>query len=309
MANPPAQPKKTTTREQATAAALFPGSVTTGPTCSWCSQPHASRLCGTVKLVEDRCRIVQRAGRCFIYLRKGHISQNCRTTSRCTICKGRHHVSICSRNALPSETPLATSGSATSQPWVEPPADGLNPQAPAYAPTSLTTSLWIQTDQAILLQTVKAIAFNTRDQRASHFVRIVLVTGSQWSYITNTMKEKLPLVPDGEQCMSIMTFGSAEETPQLCKFVKVGVILREGGTQSLTLFAVPSICEPLASPPIAFCWDNFEHLSGLDLASSSDGRSRLEVDILIGSVRYWNLSTGRTRRGTNGPVAIETNLE
>ena len=108
--------------------------------------------------------------------------------------------------------------------------------------------------------------------------------------------------------MSIMTIGSVEETPQLCKFVKVGVILREGGTQSLTLFAVPSICERLASPPIAFCRDNFEHLSGLDLADSSDGCSRLEVDILIGSDQYWDLITGRTRRGTNGPVAIETKL-
>ena len=36
VVNPPAQLRKTTTREQATAAALFSGSVTTGPTCSYC---------------------------------------------------------------------------------------------------------------------------------------------------------------------------------------------------------------------------------------------------------------------------------
>ena len=94
----------------------------------------------------------------------------------------------------------------------------------------------------------------------------------------------------------------------MCKFVKVGLTLRDGETQELTLFAVPMICEPLASQPTAFCQNNYEHLSGLDLADSSDGRSRLEVDILIGSDQYWNIITGETRRGTSGPVAIGTRL-
>ena len=68
------------------------------------------------------------------------------------------------------------------------------------------------------------------------------------------------------------------------------------------------ICEPLASQTIAFCQNNYEHLSGLDLADSSDGHSRLEVDILVGSDQYWDLITGRTRRGASGPVAIDTRL-
>ena len=47
---------------------------------------------------------------------------------------------------------------------------------------------------------------------------------------------------------------------------------------------------------------------GLDLADSSDGCSRLEVDILVGSDQYWDLITGKTRRGASGPVAINTRL-
>ena len=99
-------------------------------------------------------------------------------------------------------------------------------------------------------------------------MRIVLDTGSQRSYVTNSVKEKLSLAPEGEQCMSIMTFGSNEEKPQVCKFVKVGLTLRGGETQELTLFAVPMICDPLASQPIAFCRSSYEHLSGLDLADT-----------------------------------------
>ena len=49
------------------------------------------------------------------------------------------------------------------------------------------------------------------------------------SYITNSVKEKLSFVPEGEQCVSIMTFGSNEKKPQVCEFVNVGLTLRDGG--------------------------------------------------------------------------------
>ena len=52
-------------------------------------------------------------------------------------------------------------------------------------------------------------------------VQIVLHAGSQRLYITNSVKEKLSLVPMGEQCILIMSFGLNEEKPQVCEFVKV----------------------------------------------------------------------------------------
>lgn len=238
MVNPPANSKKPTIQEQATASALFSGSSTSGPTCCYCGQPHASHSCESVKLVEDRRRILQRSGRCFVCLRKGHISRNCCANSRCTNCRGRHHVSICSKSAPLTEA-MSNASAAMSQPRSEPPTGGLNPQAPAYAPTPPTTSLWVRNDRAVLLQTARAVAFNPNDPRRSQSVRIVLDTGSQRSYVTNSVKEKLSLATEGEQCMSIMTFGSNEEKPQVCKFVKVRLTLRGGETQQLTLFAVP----------------------------------------------------------------------
>lgn len=117
------------------------------------------------------------------------------------------------------------------------------------------------------------------------------------------------MAAEGEQCMSILTFGSNQENSQVHKFVKVGLTQRNGESQQLTLFAIPTICEPLASQPIAFCQNSYKHLSGLDLADSSDGQSHLEVNILIGSDHYWDLITGKTHQGTCEPVAIERKLE
>ena len=158
--------RKPPNRKQATAATLFSGNLTSGLTCCYCGQQHTSCSCETVKLVEDRRRTLQRSGRCFVCLGKGHIFWNCRTNSRCTDCKGRHHISICLRNAPTSEALLVMNSPVTSQPRTEPSAGcnaGLNPQAPAYAPTPLTTSLWVRGDRAILLQTAKVAAFNPSD--------------------------------------------------------------------------------------------------------------------------------------------------
>ena len=80
--------------------------------------------------------------------------------------QGAPHISICSRNAPTSEAPLVMNSPVTSQPRTEPYAGRnaeLNPQAPVYSPTPLTTSLWVRGDRAILLQTAKVAAFNPND--------------------------------------------------------------------------------------------------------------------------------------------------
>ena len=112
---------------------------------------------------------------------KGQTSRNCHTNSRCMNCKGCHNVSICSRSAPTSEAPVVTNNPATSQLRTEPSGGrnvGLNHQATAYTPTPTppTTSLCVQSDQAILLQTAKAVAFNPSDPQVSQLVQIVLDT-------------------------------------------------------------------------------------------------------------------------------------
>ena len=119
------------------------------------------------------------------------------------------------------------------------------------------------------------------------------------------MKE-LTLNAQGEQPLTIMTFGSKEEKSQICKSVRVGLLHKDGRAQQLRLLVVPLICEPLTYQPISFCRANFDHLYDLDLADLSNSSSCAAVDILIGSDLYWDLVTGESRRGTSGPVAIKT---
>ena len=85
-------------RTPATATTLVTGTIPTAPSCCYCQQAHTSTKCPTVTSV-DAQKILKRNGRCFSCLKRGHMSMShdCRSSSKCHKCSGRHHVSICTR--------------------------------------------------------------------------------------------------------------------------------------------------------------------------------------------------------------------
>ena len=291
-----------------TAAALLTGSPGTIPTCYYCQQAHRTYECKNVKSIDERRRILREAGRCFVCLRKGHIGYQCPSTGRCSQCRGRHHTSICAGQKLtPAEPNPRQSGTSTggATPTTTTLAAGRNPAAAPFQP-STSTALWADGRNAILLQTAQTTAFNLATPERSCNVRIVFDSGSQRSYVTEQVARRLLLATEGEKSLTIMTFGSTKEQARVCKSVRLGVALKDGTMKQLTLFAVPTICEPIACQPVSFCQRDFDHLAGIELADSSDGRGSMRVDLLIGSDQYWDLVTGDTRRGVTGPVALQT---
>ena len=64
------------------------GSTNTSITCTYCSQNHPSALCSTVTDVNSRKEILSKAGRCYIFLWKNHLSRECTSNFSCTKCRG-----------------------------------------------------------------------------------------------------------------------------------------------------------------------------------------------------------------------------
>ena len=60
--------------------------------CVYCYEGHPSELCRKVTDVSKRKELLRRFGRCYICLRGNHIR-----SKTCTVCKERHHVSICNK--------------------------------------------------------------------------------------------------------------------------------------------------------------------------------------------------------------------
>ena len=220
-------------------------------------------------------QVLQKAGRCFVCLHHGHISRECHSQGRCPKCGGKHHGSICSRgtdssNAIPSvpERSGNTTSASQSRANLSIPSTAssrdesatdqqptLNAGAPSFQSqdSRSTTSLWVRLDQAVLLQTVQTLAFNPEVPQKSQQVRIVLDCGSQRSYVTERLMKELSLNAQGEQPLTIMTFGSKEEKSQICKSARVGLLHKDGRAQQLSLLVVPLTCEPLTYQPISFC--------------------------------------------------------
>ena len=69
-----------------------------GPTCTYCKQSQPSNSCKMVTNPAARKDIVIKQGRCFVCLRKDHLSKNCPSKHECFKCKGKHHISICPSN-------------------------------------------------------------------------------------------------------------------------------------------------------------------------------------------------------------------
>jgi len=74
---------------------------TSAVSCCFCCKAHASTLCPTVSDVAERKLILRRSGRCFVCLKKYHMTRDCLSCLRCSNCNGRHHVSIYSETSWP----------------------------------------------------------------------------------------------------------------------------------------------------------------------------------------------------------------
>ena len=63
-------------------------------TCAYYGQTHSSADCQTFRGPAERKKVLRSSGRSFICLRRSHISRNCRSSSHCAECNGKHHTSL-----------------------------------------------------------------------------------------------------------------------------------------------------------------------------------------------------------------------
>ena len=286
-----------------TAAALMSGSRNAPATaCCCCQNEHPSDKCDVVKSVEERRRVLRTTGRCYICLRKGHVSRTCRARGRCQQCSGRHHTSICGR---PESSPRG--GSPRFQSRNE--SAALNPSATPFTgtPTSSTACCCTGKTIAVLMQTAQATVFDPANPGRRKKVAVLFDSGSQHSYVTTEVKDFLDLKGKGRRLMSIMTFGATKKEPLPCEQVEIGICGLRGPGQVLAAFTVPLICEPIRHSPVQTSICKLPELSDLQLADPSCTGS-LQPDVLIGLDHYWKFFTGEMIYTSEGPVAMKTRL-
>ena len=273
-------------------------SLTTGSqsqvTCVYCGQGHSSADCRTVETPEGRRQVLRSNGRCFICLRRNHISRNCRSSSRCDKCRGRHHVSL---HTTPTPAAMPTS-----------PANGTQPSSPTETPTTSSSNMCVNSRATILLQTAKATVCDATQPSSAPTVevRAILDTGSQRSYATTRVREATQARKSHSELLIIKTFGSERGEKRNCDVIELRATTIDGDSLTMPVVVVPHICDPVQTCSIDTSSPACEHLTGLRLADPGVDGKDVEIDLLIGSDHYWKVVTGGVVRGCDGPTAIET---
>ena len=157
-------------------------------------QPHA------------RKQLLQKLGRCFTYLRRGHISRECQFHKRCAKCNGRHHVSICQQGSKKAcDTVPISARMAKVTHLLQLPPDlpvsqpCLDPKTPAFPFQShCSINLWINSSRPILLWAARACAFNPASKERSRQLRIVLIVGAN-DCMSQKVARELALTSEGKK--------------------------------------------------------------------------------------------------------------
>ena len=204
------------------------------------------------------------------------MAKDCSGNRACRKCTGRHHHSICQRER--EEQPETN--------------------------VTVTASSQTRTSENILLQTARTFAFKDNQSKKVP-VRILFDSGSQRSYITDELCDKLNLRVEGKENLNLNTFGSNRYRKQSCTRVKVRIEIMDRNFVESTALSNPVICSPVKSPVNV---NKYTHLLGLELADSSDVNASDNIDILIGANFYDEFVLGETIRGASGPVAVNGRL-
>ena len=276
--------------------------------CAYCHEFHFSASCEKIKDLKQRKEILRKGGRCFVCLRIGHKGSECQKT--CRRCNGKHHQSICMKSADESASKQESREQENSK--KDQTREGNKESRKANttdkdaesAKEVKTTTTTDQRRSSVLLQTATAYAYNSANSKRTK-IRMLLDSGSQRSYITNELKEKLDLKPTKQETLHLKTFGEEGFKRQKCDMFSLQLQGEDGVLDiELSALAFPVICSPVST---RINIQEFPHLDGLQFADNLDGGDQ-SIDMLLGADYYYKIVTGEVIKGNTGPTAVGSKL-
>ena len=193
-------------------------------------------------------------------LRKEHISPNCKSTVRCYLCKGWHHISIYKGKKPPPDLPKEPEQIEAKKPPVEKEKADSGDQ-PAAIICHTTAS------NCILLQTARPTLYNPDNPDGSKVkARLTLDGSSQCSYVSSKLKGTFGLELKTQGLVNIKTFGSSETNAQVIDVVNLGIETAYGPNIEVSALVVPLICQPWKNQFVSNANKTYPHLTNLHLA-------------------------------------------
>ena len=166
-------------------------------------------------------------------------------------------------------------------------------------------------EDRVMMQTALVRLINTGDplnrDKYQHKARLLLDCGSQRTYISQYMADKLRLKEVGKNFLVVHTFGTSKPENIEARVVEFGIRLRNGTMKQLKANVVPSITGKIQRQPVEY--NVRRELGSYDLADTvPETLESLYVDLLVGNDYYAELVSVQRTTLSNGLYLVESKL-
>ncbi|XP_073249615.1 uncharacterized protein [Porites lutea] len=239
--------------------------------CVYCQGKHWSDECKKYATVAARKEKIK--GQCFICLKPGHHQKDCKANKVCVHCqqKNKHHRSLCINK------------------FQEKPAETAHVVTETISP--VTDNTLLASDEQVLMQTA-TVEVENLEKSGKQTIRLLLDTGSQRSYITEQLADKLQLPIKGSETLTVYTFNTSKPRQLQTPVTELRLLTKDGSSLHLRVNVVPKITGTLQRA----CFDTkkIEHLlKDITLADSiPTSKETASIELLLGSDYYCDIFFG-----------------
>ena len=239
--------------------------------CVYCQGKHWRDECKKYATVAARKEKIK--GQCFICLKPGHHQKDCKANKVCVHCqqKNKHHRSLCINK------------------FQEKPAETAHVVTETISPVTENTLL--ASDEQVLMQTA-TVEVENLEKSGKQTIRLLLDTGSQRSYITEQLADKLQLPIKGSETLTVYTFNTSKPRQLQTPVTELRLLTKDGSSLHLRVDVVPKITGTLQRA----CFDTkkIEHLlKDITLADSIPAsKETASIELLLGSDYYCDIFSG-----------------
>ena len=259
--------------------------------CRYCKGKHWNDECQNYPTVEARKQRIK--GSCYICLKQGHKTNDCTLTKACYYCHktNNHHRSLCPQEFSPTREFMKESANLVEEVLHDEEQD-------------VTENVLLSSGESVLMQTAKTRVSNPM-KNVHQTIRLLLDTGSQRTYITESLAKALGLKMGEPSEITLVT--QKIKSPS----TKVNITLRNGHSLQIHANVVPSITGDVYRGPIhaASLQKGDRFLNQFDLADTLPcQRESSTIDILVGNDYYLDLILSKKVEVQPGLYLLESKL-
>lgn len=276
--------------------------------CIFCSAPHDSFKCKLAP--QNKFEILKNSHRCFKCFKMYHVSNNCRSNKLpCFKCKSQnHHGSVCLGSVR--KLNLVKENEVKNMVVDYKNSTILNSNPDQNEPNKAEIVSSVSQCQSILsfsknvyLQTCAAVV---KSRYNSKITRILLDNGSQRSFISTNLANRLKLKPIRYENLSVYSFGTQVATERLYPVVTFELKNKNQTFRvEIEALVTSNISGAVILPPDTHIQE-FMRKNMLELADSECGSKATRIEILIGSDYFWNFILDERVDITKNVSAVKT---